>query len=286
MDDHATIYDAIGGGPVIRDLVEKFYPKVLADPLLAPIFPEDIRPVMEKQYMFLSQFFGGPPLYSEVYGHPMMRARHLPFPITPARAEAWLACMARALSETDIPEHLQQLMLQRLSGPAHHFINTEDESELRGGCPLDPLYQIKVKCACCEAEFSTSRVRPSFKKASKTDTDFCAYFKEVNPDFYVVRVCPYCGFASTESFATSLNIRQKNAYMEKMGKYWKLKDYGNKRTEEEALECYKLSLLTAQTVEESYRVIAGFFITSPGYIGIVKTRNRSTVFWLTRWMHT
>lgn len=122
---------------------------------------------------------------------------------------------------------------------------------------MDPLYQIKVKCACCEAEFSTSRVRPSFKKASKTDTDFCAYFKDVNPDFYVVRVCPYCGFASTESFATSLNIRQKKAYMEKMGKYWKLKDYGNKRTEEEALECYKLSLLTAQTVEESYRVIAG-----------------------------
>jgi len=111
----------------VRSIVEHFYPKVKADPLLGPIFPDDIRPVMEKQYMFLTQFFGGPPLYSEKYGHPMMRARHLPFPVTPARAEAWLNCMARALSETDIPEQLHPVILERLSGPAYHFINREDE---------------------------------------------------------------------------------------------------------------------------------------------------------------
>lgn len=127
MAGYATIYDAIGGATAIRDVVEKFYPKVQKDPLLSPIFPEDIRPVMEKQYMFLSQFFGGPSLYSDAHGHPMMRARHMPFPVTPARAEAWLACMASALSETDIPSELQAIMLERLSGPAHHFINTEED---------------------------------------------------------------------------------------------------------------------------------------------------------------
>jgi len=127
MAGYATLFEAIGGAPAIRDVVEKFYPKVQADPLLSPIFPEDIRPVMEKQNLFLTQFFGGPPLYSDEHGHPMMRARHMPFPVTPARAEAWLACMARALSETDIPADLQAVMLERLSGPAHHFINTEDE---------------------------------------------------------------------------------------------------------------------------------------------------------------
>jgi len=126
MAGYATLYDAIGGATAIREVVEKFYPKVQADELLSPIFPEDIRPVMEKQYLFLTQFFGGPPLYSDQHGHPMMRARHLPFPVTPARAEAWLACMASALSETNIPAELQEMMLQRLSGPAHHFINTED----------------------------------------------------------------------------------------------------------------------------------------------------------------
>jgi len=122
---------------------------------------------------------------------------------------------------------------------------------------MDPLYQIKLKCSCCESEFQTSRVRPSLKKASRSDTDFCSYFKEVNPDYYVVRVCPYCGFASTENFSSRLSDKQKADYLDKIGKHWKMKDYGMERTEQEALECYKLSLLTAQTVGESPRLVAG-----------------------------
>lgn len=114
----------IGGEETIRKIVETFYPKVQADPLLAPLFPEDIRPVMEKQFMFLSQFFGGPPLYTEKYGHPMMRARHLPFEITREKADAWLDCMRRALAEIGLEPELQQMLLQRLSGPAYHFVNS------------------------------------------------------------------------------------------------------------------------------------------------------------------
>lgn len=121
---YSTIYEAAGGGPAIRDLVERFYPKVQEHPLLAPLFPEDIRPVMEKQYQFLTQFFGGPSLYSDLHGHPMMRGRHLPFPITKERADAWLDCMRRALEETSLPPELQQIMLDRLSGPAYHFVNS------------------------------------------------------------------------------------------------------------------------------------------------------------------
>lgn len=124
MTSYNTIYEAAGGAPAIRDLVERFYPKVQAHPLLAPIFPEDIRPVMEKQYQFLTQFFGGPSLYSDEHVHPMMRARHMPFPITQERADAWLDCMRRALAETELPEELQALMLERLSGPAYHFVNS------------------------------------------------------------------------------------------------------------------------------------------------------------------
>ncbi|MFC5702876.1 globin [Cohnella faecalis] len=124
LSSYDTIYEAVGGEAVIREIVEKFYPNVQTHPLLAPLFPEDIRPVMEKQYQFLTQFFGGPSLYSDEHGHPMMRARHLPFPITPERAKAWLGCMAKALADTSIPEPLQQLMLERLSGPAYHFVNT------------------------------------------------------------------------------------------------------------------------------------------------------------------
>jgi hemoglobin len=125
LSNFTSLYEAIGGAPVIRDIVSRFYPKVQAHPLLGPLFPEDINPTVEKQYLFLSQFLGGPSLYSDANGHPMMRARHLPFPITPERAEAWLGCMAEALAETSIPEPFQKLLIERLSGTAHHFVNTE-----------------------------------------------------------------------------------------------------------------------------------------------------------------
>lgn len=107
----------------MRRIVEHFYPIVQQDPLIGPLFPEDIRPVMEKQYLFLTQFFGGPPLYTEQYGHPMMRARHLPFPITQERAAAWLSCMERALEQIGMDRELKELLLERLSGPAYHFVN-------------------------------------------------------------------------------------------------------------------------------------------------------------------
>ena len=129
MNTSASLYEAIGGADGVRKIVEAFYPKVQAEPLLAPLFPEDIMPVMEKQYMFLSQFFGGPSLFSDAYGHPMMRARHLPFPITPQRAAAWLGCMKAALSEIGMPDDLRDIVLDRLSGPANHFVNTDDEEE-------------------------------------------------------------------------------------------------------------------------------------------------------------
>lgn len=123
MNNYSTIFEAVGGVEGIRKIVQSFYPKVQRNPLIGPLFPANIDPVMEKQILFLSQFFGGPSLYSDEYGHPMMRARHLPFAITNEKAEAWLGCMSEALAETDLPGELQALIIDRLSGPAHHFVN-------------------------------------------------------------------------------------------------------------------------------------------------------------------
>jgi len=122
---------------------------------------------------------------------------------------------------------------------------------------MDPLYQIKITCSCCKSVFQTSRVRPSFKRAVRVDSDFCGHFDRVNPDFYVVRVCPFCGFASTENFREELPQPLVEAYLEKMGKFWVARDYGGERSARDAMECYKLALLTAQTVKEKDRVVAG-----------------------------
>lgn len=121
--DTSTLYDQLGGAIKLRELIEAFYPKVQEHPSIAHLFPEDITPVMEKQFQFLSQFLGGPGLYTQQYGHPMMRARHLPVPITHERADAWLDCMRRALGEIGIDDEIQRIILARLTGPAHHFVN-------------------------------------------------------------------------------------------------------------------------------------------------------------------
>ncbi|WP_438349165.1 DUF2225 domain-containing protein [Paenibacillus sp. FA6] len=121
---------------------------------------------------------------------------------------------------------------------------------------LEPLYTIKVTCLNCDHEFKTSRVRPSFKKAVRTDADFCAYYKNENPDYYVVRVCPKCGFTSTENSATRITENQKKLIKTQINVRWIERDFGGKRDWDTALETYKLALLSAQTIGDSQTIIA------------------------------
>lgn len=123
---------------------------------------------------------------------------------------------------------------------------------------MEPLYETKVQCICCETSFITSRVRPSFKRAVKSDTDFCGYYKaDINPDYYVVRVCPTCGYASTENGTERLSDKQKMSYYENIGSRWVAREFSGERTLQQAMATYKLALLSAQSVSESQRVIAG-----------------------------
>ena len=121
---------------------------------------------------------------------------------------------------------------------------------------LQPLYTVKVTCPYCENQFSTSKVRPSFKYAVRTDTDFCRYYKNENPDFYVVRLCPECGFASSENSADKLSDRQKADFADQISSRWTHRDFGGHRTLQDALETYKLALLCAQTIGDKERVVA------------------------------
>ncbi|MGZ4031649.1 MAG: globin domain-containing protein [Tumebacillaceae bacterium] len=122
-----TVYEMIGGGDTIRKLVDAFYKRVGQHPDLKPIFPDDLTETADKQYLFLTQFFGGPPLYSDQYGHPMLRARHMPFEITPTRAKAWLACMSEAMEEIGLEGFVRDFMYDRFIQTGNHMVNTRDE---------------------------------------------------------------------------------------------------------------------------------------------------------------
>lgn len=95
-----TLYDRVGGQAFFDDLVERFYEGVAADELLISMYhdPEDLADARRHLALFLSQYWGGPPAYSEERGHPRLRMRHAPFRITKRAREAWLACMRAALT--------------------------------------------------------------------------------------------------------------------------------------------------------------------------------------------
>jgi len=122
-----TVYEQIGGKETLDRLVGAFYPRVVVDPDLAPLFADsDIQEVARKQSKFLTQFLGGPMLYTEEFGHPMMRYRHLPFEITPKRAEAWLRCMWKAMEDISLDGEVRDFFFARLTQVAHHMVNSEE----------------------------------------------------------------------------------------------------------------------------------------------------------------
>lgn len=118
-----TPYEVIGEGQLNR-LIDVFYSKVKKHPELHPIFPDDLTETIRKQKQFMTQYLGGPSLYTEEHGHPMLRARHLPFEITPDRAKAWLSCMYQAMDEVGLEGDIRDFYYQRLFLTAQHMINT------------------------------------------------------------------------------------------------------------------------------------------------------------------
>lgn len=128
LNARGSLYDRIGADALAR-LVGRFYARVAAHPDLAPIFPADLTLTAEKQLAFLTGFLGGPPLYHERFGNPRLRARHLPFPITPERAQAWLACMEAALrASPEIDGADASELLAALSRVAVHMVNTPSDA--------------------------------------------------------------------------------------------------------------------------------------------------------------
>lgn len=126
MNNIPTLFEALGEDK-LHQLVDAFYRRVGKHPDLIPIFPKDLTEIARKQKQFLTQYLGGPPLYTQEHGHPMMRMRHLPFPITETRAKAWLQCMSEAMDEVELHGKLRDDIFARLVLTAQHMINTPEE---------------------------------------------------------------------------------------------------------------------------------------------------------------
>ncbi|SJN29948.1 Hemoglobin-like protein HbO [Mycetocola reblochoni REB411] len=106
-----SFFDQVGGHDFFAALVAEFYRGVAEDEVLRPMYPEeDLGPAERRMLMFLEQYWGGPTDYSQERGHPRLRMRHAPFPVTPDARERWLRHMRRALDSVDIsPLHEAEL---------------------------------------------------------------------------------------------------------------------------------------------------------------------------------
>ena len=128
MSAPTTPYAELGGEAGIRRLVHRFYE--LMDTLpeawdVRQMHPEDLSGSEEKLFMYLTGWLGGPPLYTEKRGHPMLRRRHFVAPIGPAERDEWLLCFVRALEETVPSEGLRKIILEPVTRLAHHMQNQE-----------------------------------------------------------------------------------------------------------------------------------------------------------------
>ncbi len=122
MSEKVSIFEAIGGIDQIDALVDRFYDLMALEPAfedLRVMHPQDLSNSREKLKFFLTGWMGGPDIYSPKYGHPMLRARHLPFKIGLKERDQWLACMYKAMKECGITGDAAQKLEES-------FLNTAD----------------------------------------------------------------------------------------------------------------------------------------------------------------
>ena len=125
----STLYEVIGGAAPLRELVDRFYDLMQLEPEFAGIHALHPCPTdgsREKLFMFLSGWMGGPDLYIEKYGHPRLRARHLPYAIGTSERDQWLRAMAWALEDVGIAEDLRLRLMELFYQTADWMRNKAD----------------------------------------------------------------------------------------------------------------------------------------------------------------
>jgi hemoglobin len=130
-------YERLGGAPKVRELVERFFD--LMDTLpearaVRGLHPADLSVAREKLFLFLCGWLGGPALYVERYGHPRLRARHLPFPIGVRERDQWLLCMFQAMADVGIEQSLARQLQHSFFVTANHLRNQPESDADHAQC--------------------------------------------------------------------------------------------------------------------------------------------------------
>lgn len=120
-----NLYDEVGGEPIFRQLVDRFYDGVMLDPILRPLYPdEDLTEARERLRMFLEQYWGGPTTYSDERGHPRLRMRHAGWAIGERERDAWLGHMRTAVDSLEVTDQARQAIWEHVERAAQMLVNS------------------------------------------------------------------------------------------------------------------------------------------------------------------
>ena len=124
--DAATPFDRLGGEAAVRALVDRFYDLMDLGPRyqgIRVLHPTTLDGSRHKLFWFLCGWLGGPNHYIERFGHPMLRARHLPYAIGNTERDQWMACMTQAMHECGVEAELATGLKQAFQGTADWMRN-------------------------------------------------------------------------------------------------------------------------------------------------------------------
>jgi hemoglobin len=120
----STLYERVGGQPFFDALVDRFYEGVAGDPILRPLYPDELADPKRHLALFLGQYWGGPPTYGDERGHPRLRMRHAPFEIGLAERDAWLRHMTDAVGASDAPPDARVELVEYFEMASRSLINS------------------------------------------------------------------------------------------------------------------------------------------------------------------
>ena len=121
--ERTSLYERVGGEPFFFGLVDRFYAGVETDPVLRPLYPDDLAGPRRRLALFLIQYWGGPDTYSQERGHPRLRMRHFRFPIGGAEREAWLSHMRAAVESSSATPRDAAALLAYFDTAATSLVN-------------------------------------------------------------------------------------------------------------------------------------------------------------------
>jgi len=119
------MYERVGGAAWFEALTTRFYDAVEADPVLRPLYSDDLATARDHLCGFLIQYWGGPTDYSDARGHPRLRMRHVGFAIGAAERDAWFGHMSDAVRAAQLDPADELEMLGYFANAATHMINTD-----------------------------------------------------------------------------------------------------------------------------------------------------------------